>query len=579
MIALSEIIKIFIASTLFFITTFKVEGQGIIIPGGAFLFQSAGILCTQNNFTNNGVYSSFGGTIIFNGAIQHIGGSSPTTFNNITILNGSTTTIQNSGIGLAGVLLCNGILNSNGNLTLISNATKTALIDGAGTGTVNGNVIMQRYLPSRFGYKFISSPFQKATVNEFANEVILNASFPPVYKYIENLPSNGWFHYSNNSDTLFPLLGYAVNFGNTNAPLTLDIAGVVNNGTLSSTLYNTNQVYTQGFNLVGNPYPSPIDWNASSGWTKHNIDNAIYFFDASSIDQYTGTYSSYINGVSSNGIANNIIPSMQGFFVHVSNGVFPVSGTLTINNNSRVNSSNPSFHKDKDSTTKIRLSLCYKHGDVKCDHTVIYFADTKDETFNRDLEALKIYNTDSRVPNLYTITSDNQQVSINAVKQLNDTDLIIPLGIRADKSFGLTLKLTQIDNFPYDTRLHLVDKYTAKYVDLLKHNEDTEVEIFPDAIGNRYVIVCSKSDISTSTLLKPNLNAYYDLGTIYVGLNLYTGTTGDISITNISGQIVYSTHFNNSHFLKINAPWPSGVYIIKLNSGNRLITKKILVNN
>ena len=55
-------------------------------------------------------------------------------------------------------------------------------------------------------------------------------------------------------------------------------------------------------NLVGNPYPSAIDWDASSGWTKTNIDNAIYFFKASGTDQYGGTYSSYVNGVSSDGI-------------------------------------------------------------------------------------------------------------------------------------------------------------------------------------------------------------------------------------------------------------------------------------
>ena len=49
--------------------------------------------------------------------------------------------------------------------------------------------------------------------------------------------------------------------------------------------------YTKGFNLVGNPYPSAIDWDAASGWTKTNIDNAVYYFKASATDQYGGTYS------------------------------------------------------------------------------------------------------------------------------------------------------------------------------------------------------------------------------------------------------------------------------------------------
>ena len=114
------------------------------------------------------------------------------------------------------------------------------------------------------------------------------------------------------------------------APNTVDVTGVVNNGNLSVTLYNHNNTYTQGFNLVGNPYPSPIDWNASAGWTKTNIDNALYYFKASTTDQYGGTYSTYINGISSDGVVNNIIPSMQGFFIHVSDGTCPVTGTLAI---------------------------------------------------------------------------------------------------------------------------------------------------------------------------------------------------------------------------------------------------------
>ncbi len=71
---------------------------------------------------------------------------------------------NNSGVSLTGPLsltgivrVQNGLLASGGNLTLVSTETETALIDGSGTGIVTGNVTMQRYLPSAFGYKYISS--------------------------------------------------------------------------------------------------------------------------------------------------------------------------------------------------------------------------------------------------------------------------------------------------------------------------------------------------------------------------------------------------------------------------------------
>ncbi len=109
-------------------------------------------------------------------------------------------TINNSaGVSLQGPLNVTGIvkiqsgnLASDGFLTLASSASGTALIDGSGTGSISGNVTMQRYLPSAFGYKYLSSPFQAATVNEFGDEIDLSASFPLFYRYNESSTTSGW---------------------------------------------------------------------------------------------------------------------------------------------------------------------------------------------------------------------------------------------------------------------------------------------------------------------------------------------------------------------------------------------------
>ena len=74
---------------------------------------------------------------------------------------------------------------------------------------------------------------------------------------------------------------------------------------------------------------------------RNNVDNALYYFNASTTDQYGGTYSSYINGVSSDGIAGNLIPSMQRFFVHVTDGTYPVAASFSISNDARTDDLNP----------------------------------------------------------------------------------------------------------------------------------------------------------------------------------------------------------------------------------------------
>src|SRR5690606_17608689 len=165
---------------------------------------------------------------------------------------------------------------------------------------------------------------------------------PDFYRYNEdrNLTQNdlredatGWEAITNISAPINVLEGYALNFGGSAAPKTVSLNGVVNNGSYTRLIENNNREFTRGFHLIGNPYPSPIDWNASEGWTKLNVENGIYFFTAGTT-QYTGTYTSYVNGISStDGKSSNIIPSMQGFFVKVTNpaaGASKVTGSLSI---------------------------------------------------------------------------------------------------------------------------------------------------------------------------------------------------------------------------------------------------------
>ncbi|OSZ78345.1 hypothetical protein CAP35_08805 [Chitinophagaceae bacterium IBVUCB1] len=557
----------------------QVSAQGIIIPTGSYVIQENGNLCTANNFTNNGSFSANGGTVVFTGSTQSINGSTETTFNNITVSTGSTTTVSSANQKLKAILKSNGTLNCGGNLTLLSTSTQTALVDGTGTGSVSGNLIMQRYLASRFGYKYFSSPFTSATVNEFSNEITLSASFPPVYKYDENLPSNGWYHYAASTNTMFPLYGYAINFGNTSSALTVDMTGVVSNGTVSTTLYNNNQTYTQGFNLVGNPYPSPIDWNAASGWTKTNIDDAIYYFDASSTDQYTGTYSSYINGVSSNGIANNIIPAMQAFFVHVSNGTFPVTATFAVNNNVRINNFNPTFHKSTgNSQPTMRIKAKYATEEGFADNMVIYFDEYAKLHFDKEFDALKINNTDTRSPNIYTISPDNQSLSINAMPYPHDNTVVIPLGIETAKDGQLIISLQDIQNFPSNLKTYIVDRQTMAY-ELFSDTKTYTINLKEGVVKNRFAIVFTHKDIEDTELIQHDIKAYYTAGNLHVMLDLHTGESGTLKLYSISGQLLHQSKIAGYGDHSISAPYSTGVYMLSFEGDKQVMNKKVFIGN
>ncbi len=200
-------------------------------------------------------------------------------------------------------------------------------------------------------------------------------------------------------------------------------------------LYNHNNPYTQGFNLAGNPYPSPIDWDASSGWSRINMDNAIYYFNSGDSSEYVGTYSSYINGVSSDGLASNIIPAMQGFFIHVSNGTYPVAGSLTFTNPTRINNLNPLFHTPVQKTISLlRFTAGFENKTGYEDPMVIYLMPQLHGISIRISMRLKLLNTDWLIPNVYAVSSDALNLSIYALPPFVDTINVVPIGLETGKS-------------------------------------------------------------------------------------------------------------------------------------------------
>ena len=559
------------------------SGQAFIISPGSGVISSGGKITLGGDVVNNGTIINNSNTFIFAGSTQTLNGSSPVLFNNLNVESGSTTTITTAGQTLSGILLSNGTLNAGGNITLLSTVTGTALIDGSGSGQVLGNVIMQRYLPSGFGYKYFSSPFQSATVNEFGDDMNLLASFPSFYKYDESRSSSGWVSYTNSAGVMNPMNGYAVNFGSNAAALTADVTGVVNNGNLSGTLYNNNKTYTKGFNLAGNPYPSPIDWDAPSGWTKTNIDNSLYFFKASTTDQYGGIYSTYISGFSSDGIADNIIPSMQGFFVHVSDGTWPVTGTLALSNSVRVNDSAHPFAKSGLSASPqpyIRLVAGYSDDNLSYDPLCIYFDIKATYNFDGQYDAYKLFNTDITVTNYYSFGNDGSRLSIDALPLNGDSFCKVRLGLKTERSGDVIFSIKDIIGvFNYEY-ISITDVITGKTQDLLS-GQQYKVTLPAGDYQNRFFLNLSNI-ITDIPDLVPEIdwfNIYSSKGTLKAEINLPVCENGTLKIHNLTGQTLYIYVINQPGYHEFSPVINTGIYIVTFTTGNLRASKKIFLHS
>jgi len=138
---------------------------------------------------------------------------------------------------------------------------------------------------------------------------------------------------------------------------------------------------------------------------------------------------------------------MQGLFIHVSNGTYPVSGSLGFTNSVRINNLSPVYHKElpADTLQFLRLAASYS-GKNPGDPAVIYFANKATKKFDKDLDALKLMNTDPAVPNFFSISSDEAKLSIYSVPYPGDSTKVVPLGLVTDKESWVDIKLKDTVN-------------------------------------------------------------------------------------------------------------------------------------
>ncbi len=557
--------------------------KNLVIDAGSSLTVVNNTMQIAGTIDNRGTFTATEGSIKMKGTSSQT--IAPNVFAENTVMN---LTIDNpAGTSLLGALhvtgvvtALNGNLSSEGHLTLVSSATQTALIDGAGTGDITGNVTMQRYLSSAFGYKYFSSPFQSATVNAFDDYLDLNASFSAFYTYDESKVTSGWENYTNSTGLLMPMQGYAANFGADASEKTVSITGIVNNNILSTlTLYNNNQPYTKGFNLVGNPYPSPIDWDASDGWTRVNIDNAVYYFNAGTTDQYTGTYSSYINGISSDGLASHVIAAMQGFFVHVSDGDYPVTASFGMDNRVRVNNINAVFQKAAHYETRpiIRLTAKYADDTNPGDPLVIYLNDWATEAFDKDLDALKLMNTDVTSPNFYTLSPDADRLSINAIPY-PEIASEVSLGLKNEQDGVVSFEAGQIENIPAGLHIYLADKKTRINTEL-QQSGGYKLFLAAGVDEGRFSLILSEHTLSENQANNDAFIAYSSGDKLVVSFTGEIGEKGDLSIRNILGQELWRRQLAGTGTHELDVPLRTGVYVVSFSTGKIIYSKKIVINN
>lgn len=464
--------------------------KNLTIPATSTLTANAMNITVHGNITNNGTFNAGTSSVYLNGTTaQTISGTQLLQFNNLYLNNAAGAVFSGTAMEMKGILQINsGTFNTGGKVTILSSATTQGSI-GPILGDLTGSIVMQRYHNrTAAGWVNLSSPIQNKTLQDWNDDLITsgfpgsdypNYNFNNMYYYNESVAGgrdNGWVGATNITNNITSGKGYFV-YMNAGA-MNLDVDGNIFKGpqTLTTTYTNTGNAADDGWNLVSNPYPSAINWNAV-GWTKTNINDAVYVWNAA-----TNQYATYIGGVATNG-GSNIIPSSQSFFVYA-NAASPV---LTV-----VESCKTSSQGTFKSLNEIEaLTLKVTDGEWS-DEAIIQWNSIASSKFDGEADAFKLRSLADEVPYLAVVDENNNDYSIQALPYANDEQIIdIKLQSNGKKSYDLTWD--GIEQFGTDKEVILERIETGE---IYKLNQVKKIKVYSngrDESANYRLHIKSKS--------------------------------------------------------------------------------------
>ena len=452
--------------------------NNLIIYANATMQVSNATLQVAGSISNAGTLVASNGTIELNGtaAAQTIAGSifDAHSIKNLVISNSNGVSFSNSNdtVKITGLLsfgTSNAVLNTNNNLTLISNATGTASVGDLTNGGANsgndiiGNATVERYIPLHpKSWQFLATPTSGQSIHNAWQESgspltndrpgygsIITGHMPgavalgfdiatptgPSMKTYNPL-SNAWEGVPSVTMGIVNPKGYMF-FVRGDRSVT-----AYNQAATATTLRTTGRLFTTDayapasvsvlsgkFESVGNPYASSIDFRQVSKPAAPAVDDAFYVWDPLLTNNYYGL-GGYQTITAANGWkpipggtanydsarAYPYIQSGQAFFVHATGA----GGTISFTESSKVNQSAPA-NRTADVTSSrqyLRLQL-YNASSMLSDGNVLAF----DEAFSNGYDAndaLKIPNAGENI----AIVRNSRQLALEARQPVAVTDTI-----------------------------------------------------------------------------------------------------------------------------------------------------------
>lgn len=411
----------------------------------------------------------------------------------------------------------------------ITNTSSTRFIiesTSAGSGSLitggTPNATVQRYVADNA--RHMVTPVTNAST---ANDFYINVD-DDSWLTFHTESSNAWDYITDLSTLLTRGTGYSYWIEDGVGSNTVEFTGTLIGS--SQTPAITYGGSGKGWNLLGNPFPTPIDWDQGT-WVRSDLNSStVYIWD-----EGTATYKTW-NG-STGTMGNGIIPLGQGFFVEAKN-----AGNITIPADARLVSTQVLYKSvDNDITNYVRIDL---NNGLYGNTIFVGFPDLGSDEFDFYGDATKLYSSMDETQ-MFAIENDTK-LCINANTPLTGGESkTVPLHMDQVVNGDYSLDISELDQLP-NMAITLEDLKTGHAQDF-REERVYNFSASSNDEANRFLLHFAWSPDGIGEDMEPdsNIDIYSYEKDVYIRSEVYN--QGEITVYDMFGRTIYKNKYHNNH--------------------------------
>lgn len=327
------------------------------------------------------------------------------------------------------------------------------------------------------------------------------------------------------------------------------------------------------WNLIGNPYPSYIDFETFFNATnKAQLDGSFQ-----AIYGYNGTdWTIWNQAVIDDGVIIELITPGQGFFVRSVSG----GGTLSFTPAMRTIGASDDFISGRTTNVDVALAKLQLAKGSDVFNTDIYFNSNATTNLDPGYDAGAYQGNAAGIFTELVEGNTGVELAIQALAYTDFNDVVVPLGVKANAGEQITISLDgSTTTIPSNINVYLEDTVNNSFTLLNTSDYVNTLGSTIDGTG-RYFLRFTSSTLSNSDFDSSSLHIYVNQDRKSLEVKGMLQDTTDITVFDIQGRLVLNTQLeSNSSDNTIDvSSINTGIYIVYLNNSKQQKAQKVIIN-